>query len=120
MRMLRCYIAGPYSADSEDGVQANVSRAIRAAVPVILAGHYPIVPHGLSFHVDFAYLDKTGEALAYDWWLAWCLAELETCDAVLCIGTSPGTLVECAYAQKMGIPVVDSVAELANVAREAA
>jgi nucleoside 2-deoxyribosyltransferase len=114
MTPLVVYIAGPLG--SRPAWPANIQRAIDAAQLVINAGHAPVVPHLLT-HLDLD-IERT-----YETWMRLDLATLAKCDAVLRIpGDSPGADREVAEAQRLGIPVVHSVADLtcAKRATEAA
>lgn len=90
------YVAGPLSKPSElDNIRAAVVWGDR----VLDAGFVPLIPH----------LDALWHLISsrpYETWLAWCLAWVERCDAVLRIpGASAGADREVAHARDVGIPV---------------
>lgn len=90
------YIAAPYSADTPEAMEANVSAAIDAGVALALMGHAPIIPH-LSHYVAL----RHPEALSWGQYMVWDLALLDGADAVLYLGSSPGADIErqCALNQ---------------------
>lgn len=78
LRRLRIYVAGPYTADTPEGVEANVRRAIDAGIEIMKRGHYPFIPHLAHWmHV------QSGEWFSREDWLAWGIAWLRQCDALL-------------------------------------
>lgn len=117
---LRCFISGPYSAPTQKEIDRNISIAVRMGCEVAHAGHFPVVPHAHGGMIDFAHKHYYGAELSYDYWIAWCLSELATCDVMLCLATSPGVEIERAHAKELSIPVVDSVDDLAGLTRRKA
>ena len=98
---MRVYVAGPYT---HGGRLSNVHRALDAADTLIDAGHAPYIPH-LS-HFQDARRRRT-----YEEWLALDFAWLAVCEALIRLpGYSPGADREVEEAQRLGIPVYDSVA----------
>jgi hypothetical protein len=112
---LRVFVSGPYSASTQKEIDRNISIAVRMGCDVAHAGHFPVVPHAHGGMIDFAHKHYYGAELSYDYWIAWCLAELATCDVVLCYAQSPGADVEVAHARTLGIPVVGLVDDLAGI-----
>ena len=101
--MTRVYVAGPYSGGD---TLANIARAVFHADWLLSLGYIPFVPHLTGFW-HFYHPRKYEEWLAYD--MAW----LRMCDALLRIpGESPGADREVALAESLGIPVFYSVPEL--------
>lgn len=106
------YIAGPYRAGTVDGIRQNIERARNVAHAVVTLpdlGYYPVTPHLLTAFFDGAapdtfFLDGTMELL-------------RRCDAVLLVSgwqKSTGTALEIAEAKRLGMPVFQSVYELAS------
>lgn len=106
---MRIYVAGPYSAPTAEERLANTIRAMEAGRELVLLGHAPYIPH-LSHYFD-EWLQSIGEEIAYDEYIEWGMAILEGCQAVLAIGSSPGTDREVALAREIGIPVFTSIIE---------
>lgn len=100
---MRVYIAGPYS---QGDPVLNVRDAITAAETVLAASHSPYVPHlTMLWHLIAPH--DVGFWYAHD--LEW----LAVCDAVLRLpGDSVGADAEVKEAERLGIPVVTSVAAL--------
>lgn len=69
------YIAGPYTAPTRCGVQANVQRSREVADRVARAGAFPVTPHLLGDGIEDA-----GDA---DFWYSGTLALMRRCDAVV-------------------------------------
>lgn len=98
----KIYVSGPYSKHMVDGTR----NAILAAEELRKAGYLPFVPH-LSLLWDLVCPSPYEEWIAYD--LAW----LGHCDALLRLpGESPGADREVLLALKLGIPVWYSVREV--------
>jgi len=112
---LRVFVSGPYSAPTQKEIERNIAIAIRNGADVARAGHFPVVPHCVGYHVDYAHERYHGAELGYDYWIAWCLSELATCDVVLCYAQSPGADIEMSHAKALGIPVVGLVDDLAGI-----
>ena len=106
-KALRIYIAGPYSADSEDQVVSNVAVAIDAAIHLVKRGHYPFVPH-LTHFVDLR-AKEIGAELLWEDYLRWDMEWLKLCDAVLFLGNSKGADLELQAAVEMGKEVYYSL-----------
>ncbi len=106
---MRVFIAGPYTAKTPEEIRENVERAMIAGLSIMEFGHQPFVPH-LSHWLDLC-ATGGGECISYARWLEWSLSWGGCCDALICIGTSPGAGREVAEAVAAGIPVFESVAE---------
>jgi hypothetical protein len=77
------YVAGPYSAPTEEKRLANTDAAMEAGKEIIRKGHTPLVPHLSHF------MDPNGE-FDYERWMSICFDWLDCCDALLYLGSSPG------------------------------
>lgn len=107
------YIAGPYTADTEELVKANVRRAEEVGQQVLLRGFIPIIPHKISSHWD------TWGILTHwthdDWLQAFCMPLLLRCDAILLIEgweSSKGATKEKAVAIYNGLAVYYNVTDV--------
>jgi hypothetical protein len=99
---LLLYVAGPYRADTPEGVAVNIQRAREVAIAIWEAGHYALCPHlntarfEVDCHVpDQAYLDGD-------------IVMLSRCDGIVMVpgwGSSDGAGAERRYAIHHGIPV---------------
>jgi len=111
--MKRVYVAGPYSADNVLGVLKNIGRGEGACSELFGLGFAPFCPwHDKSYVINRFDDDFTVEQF-YDYSMAW----LEVSDAVLLVKfweTSFGTLAEIERAEKLGIPVFESLVDLIN------
>lgn len=101
------YVAGPYSAPIVEERENNVERAMDAGQDIIERGHWPVIPH-LSHWFDL----YTQQALTYAQYIAWGLALLRRCDALLFLGSSPGAERERSLALELGIPIFGRVGEI--------
>ena len=110
---MRIYIAAPYSAPSLDARCANMRKAQRAAIELIRAGHTPYCPH-LTRYLDVE-AKAIGQPIDYEEWMAYDREWLRLCDAVLCLGRSPGADRECELARAMGLPIVWDMTELETI-----
>jgi hypothetical protein len=99
------YVAGPLT---QGDMAVNIRKAIDAANELRDMGYTPIVPH-LSFYWH------TIHQREYEDWLAMDFELIERCDVMLRIpGYSPGADREVAEAVRIGIPVFDSISDLAR------
>jgi hypothetical protein len=115
---LRIYIAGPYSAPSEDERELNARRAIEAGLALFKLGHTPFIPH-LTHYVDL-HAHRTGVVMTWDDYIRLDLEWLDVCDALLYLGPSKGADLELQYALKAGKRVFRSLLEIEPVSVRAA
>jgi len=102
---MRVYVAGPYSGGD---VALNVRRAILAGEALLARGHSSYIPHLTHFWQLLV-------PHAYEVWLEQDLVWLEQCEAVLRLsGESLGADREVAIARLRGIPVYDSLVDMAR------
>lgn len=110
--MIRVYVAGPIGAN-DGGRIGRMQAAAEVGCQLVEAGLAPFVPHlwGLGYEQAF-------DACDYETWLAYDLAWLLVCDAVLRLpGLSPGADREVQHARDLGIPVFVAVEILLEWAR---
>lgn len=101
---LRVYVSGPYTADIPEAVE--VTAAIKAGQHLLKAGFAPLIPH-LSHYWHERHPNHWEEWIELD--LAW----IAVSDAILRLpGPSRGTAIECALADRLGIPIYDSIEKL--------
>jgi hypothetical protein len=111
---LRVFVSGPLTAPDLRQLLDNISAAERAAVDVIRAGHFPVVPHSMR-GVHDEHRAITGVTLPDEWWMDWCLDLLTDCDALYNYAPgreSKGRDMEVKYAKRKGIPIVTTASEL--------
>lgn len=100
----RIYVAGPITVGNQ---AVNVRRAVDACEELFQLGYAPYCPH-LSFFWEYVAPHSHAEWLDYDF--SW----LFVCDAVLRLpGESKGADQEVEYAKRNGIPVFNSIQDLA-------
>lgn len=102
------YIAGPFRGNSHYEIHQNIFRAEALALEVWRAGHAAICPHLNTAHFHGAADDSV--------WLEGDLEIMKRCDAVLMTPDwkrSAGATDERAQALAAGMPVFESLAELA-------
>ena len=109
---LKIYVAGPYTAQTIDERRENVNRAIDVAIHIFKKGHFPYIPHLTHFVDERA--KEIGIDLQWDDYIAWDLAWLELCDALLMLGSSKGADMELEHAKKLGLRIFSSVEEITN------
>lgn len=110
---MRVFLASPYSAPLPATRMRNVHRSLEAAVALIHRGHEPFMPL-VSHYID-QFATTSGRPISRDRWMEFCLSWLATCQAVLCLGPSPGVDQEVARALELGIPVYDRVEDVPEV-----
>ena len=116
MRPLRIYIAGPYSAPSEEERKRNVDVAVDAGLRLLKKGHFPFIPH-LTHFVDLRAIE-TGSQLEWEDYINWDLGWLEASDALLLLGRSRGADIECGRAKELGKVIFNSIEEIPQASAE--
>lgn len=71
------YIAGPFSAPTREGVEANIAAAVQVGLEVAALGACPVVPHSNTAHPKFELLQ------GYEFWIAATAKLLTRCDALI-------------------------------------
>lgn len=84
MKALRIYIAGPYSASTDEQRRNNVNAAKDAGIFLVQRGHYPFIPH-LTHYVDERTIE-IGTVLTWEDYIRWDLEWLKMCEAFLYMG----------------------------------
>ncbi|MGH9354470.1 MAG: DUF1937 family protein [Terriglobia bacterium] len=111
MHSLKVYIAGPYTAPTDEEISANVTRAIDAALALYAKGHIPFVPH-LTHHIE-ARARQLGAHISWQDYIShWDAPWLEMCDAVLLLQESPGSMQEIEMAKRWGKLIFRGGAEI--------
>ncbi len=96
------YIAGPFSAKTREGVEANIKAAELVGLVIASLGGMPIIPHCNTSHPDFE------SAQGYQFWIAGTAKLMARCDAVVLVKgweTSKGATRERDLALQLGIPI---------------
>jgi nucleoside 2-deoxyribosyltransferase len=107
---LLVYIAGRYRGKSPENVALNIAAARHVGLLAAQAGFMPVIPHANT--EGFEHLDPT---IHDEFWLKGTLQLMRKCDAVVLVPgweQSSGTRGEVLEAQRLGIPVYLSVANL--------
>lgn len=100
MRRMKVYIAGPYTAATDQEVWQNVVNAIDAGIGLYKRGHYPYIPH-LTHFVE-ARSVEVGAGLRWEDYLRWDRVWLYVCDAFLYLASSRGADMELEWARTEG------------------
>lgn len=50
------YVAGPYTAPTRDGVEANIAAAERVGIVIAKLGGMPVIPHANTAHPEFEHI----------------------------------------------------------------
>ena len=101
------FLAGPYRADTEYGVEANIQEARRFSVQIWASGAMCFCPHMNTAHF--------GGALPDEVWLDGDKEMLRRCDAVFAMPRhyrSVGAKGEIDLATELGIPIVYDMDQL--------
>jgi hypothetical protein len=103
------YVAGPYRAPADFQRQQNIQRAHALALEVWKVGGAAICPHANTANFDRELPDEA--------FLDGDLAILDRCDAVVLTpdwNLSRGACAEVCHANDLGLPVFETIAELAG------
>jgi hypothetical protein len=101
-------IAGPYSAPTEEGRQANLNRLNEAAARVLEMGHIPLIGVNAALPV----VEKANVTDKYKAIMDISMAVIDKCDALLLIAESPGANRERDLILAKGLPVYYSLKEI--------
>lgn len=100
------YVSGPFMAETQDGILANIDQAGDIGLKLTKMGHSVIVPHMNSAYRTLLHMDDSGMS-----WEKWLLADemvIARCDAIVMTQDwerSPGATRENYYATQLGIPI---------------
>lgn len=112
-KALKIYIAGPYSAETEEQRVKNVNAAIDASFDVFAKGHFPYVPH-LTHFVDVR-ANEVGHNLSWEDYIRWDMPWVGVCDALLFLRSSRGADLELQEAKSLGKQIFYSLSEIPEV-----
>lgn len=113
--MRRIYVAGPYIHHDPLVRERNTHAAMWARLDLLQQGHAPFIPH-MSHYFD-VWAQQQGVVVPYAAYMAWDAAYLAVCDGVLVLGRSPGVDQELAGAERLGLPVFRSMADVPPLGR---
>lgn len=102
----RVYVAGPYTADTDEKILENVKAAIKAGERLRAAGYVPFIPHLFHWWHEIS-------PHSYQYWMDLDQVFLEGCDIMCRIeGESPGGDTEVQWSHQLRMPVFNGVDEL--------
>ena len=101
-------VAGPYSAETEEQKAKNLDALNIAAARVYRKGHIPVIGVNAALFVA----DKLNDLPRREVINEISFAIAEKCDAILMIGSSPGTDIERDIIKNKGLPVYYSLEEI--------
>lgn len=102
-RLPLLYIAGPYRAETREGVDLNIQAARAVGLLAARKGWCPVIPHSMT-----ANLDAIAPSIGDEFWLTATLEVMRRCDAVLLLpgwSQSSGTRAEYEEAVRLAIEV---------------
>src|SRR3972149_5442477 len=103
---MRIYVAGPYSAITEEERLANANKAIDIGVELMKRGHTIFVPHLCHF------IHQRWPGISWERWMSVDLDILQIFDAIFFINPSRGATIELNRAMEWGVKVYYNVSEV--------
>ena len=103
------YVAGPYSAETMNGVWENIVLAQKAGMRLIDAGHIPVIPHSMWCGYEGEY--------EHGFFVDMGIGVMSKCDAICMVGDWPnskGSYMELAAAVEMGKEVMFDITATAT------
>ncbi len=103
------YIAGPFSAPTREGVEANIAAAVALGIEVAKLGAMPVIPHANTAHPEFERVQP------YQFWIGGTMALLRACGACAMVQRwehSSGAKGERLEMLRLGRPVFYELPEL--------
>lgn len=101
-------VAGPYSADTENARRANMDAMNKAAARLLEKGHIPLI--GVNAAVPV--VEQSTVTDRYKAIMDISMAVIDTCEALLLIGESPGANRERDHVAAKGLPIYYSIDEV--------
>jgi hypothetical protein len=101
------YVAGPYRAPTVWQIECNIHKAREVGIEVARVGLMPLVPHANTAHYDGIQSDA--------FWLKGTMELLRRADAVMLVPgwvKSEGTRLEIEEANRLGLPVFETIEAL--------
>lgn len=108
------YIAGPFRAPTQEGVDLHIQAARHVGALANKKGFATIVPHA-----NTAQMDRILPTIGDDFWLSITMEMMRRCDGVVLVpgwSRSSGTMAEIAEAKRLRIPVFESVDTMPDAA----
>ncbi len=96
------YVAGPFSAKTREGIEANIRRAEDVGIEIARGGDFPVIPHANTARPEFERVQD------YPFWIEGTLELMRRCDEVVMVPgweDSKGARGERTEALAMGLPV---------------
>jgi hypothetical protein len=103
------YVAGPFSAATREGVEANIQRAALLGVEVAKLGAFPVVPHANTALPEYEHVQP------YKFWIEGTLELMRRCHAVIMLPgweASSGARAERFEAMARRMPVFETLSQL--------
>ena len=115
MKSLKIYVAGPYTGDTIEEIDANVRRAMEAGLRIWKKGHFPYIPH-LTHWPDILSREL---GIEMDWsdYMRWHAPWVDACDALFLLAESKESLLELARAKEEEKHIFRSLDEIPNTSR---
>jgi len=115
VKHIKVYLAGAYSAPTEEERVKHVETCMDAAFALLVLGYFPLIPL-LTHYLDKYWMEKYGIDIGHDNWLKYDQPWLEASDVMFVVKDgdtkSKGVKAEVAHAKKMGIPVFKDINKL--------
>lgn len=103
------FVSGPYSGNTDEEVEKNISVANEAGKQLLRKGHFPFVPHTMMKSW------QGSEGLAWEDVVGADFVWIEKCDGFLFLGASPGSNLELKQAKRLGLQIFSSIDEVPPV-----
>jgi hypothetical protein len=103
-------VAGPYSADTEELRQHNLDNMNKTAALLLAMGHTPLI--GVNAALPVIQQSPLIEHARYEAIMKISMAVIDTCEALLLTGESPGANRERDLVRAKGLPVYYSLQDI--------
>lgn len=101
-------VAGPYTADTELKKKANLDAMNTAAARLLEIGHIPLIGMNAALPV----IEKADIEDKYKAVMEISLAVIDSCEAILILGDSPGVSKELELIKSKGLPVYYNIEDI--------
>lgn len=109
--MIFVYVAGPFSAPTREGVEANIFRVVEYGVKIAELGFFPVIPHANTADPRF---EKVQD---YPFWIEGTMGLMERSDVLFLIPgweASSGSRGEHARQKELCKPIFTTIVSLFN------
>ena len=113
MESLKIYVAGPYTGDTIEQIEENVTKAMEVGLRIWKKGHFPYIPHLTTWPDILA--RELGIEMDWEDYMKWHAPWVDACDSLFLLAESKGALLELQRAVEAGKSIFRTLDEIPDV-----